>query len=104
MTIHLSTRIRKKLEERHGVTEEEIRQCFRNLEGEFLADDREEHRTNPPTYWFIAETNTQRKLKIVFIASAVQSADGARKTRIDIKTAYPPNAVEIDIYERCGKC
>lgn len=103
MAIHMSDRIRKKLAERHGVTEEEVCQCFRNVEGEYLLDGREEHRSNPPSYWFIAETNKRRKLKIVFIAQAVENPDGTKKTRIDIKTAYPPDPVEVGIYERHGK-
>jgi len=49
------------------VTEAEIHECFWNRTGRTLIDDREEHRTKPPTRWFIAETAAGRHLKIVFI-------------------------------------
>jgi hypothetical protein len=101
MAISISPRIREKLAERHGVTEDEIRQCFINLEGEYIRDTREEHDTVPPTYWFISETTTRRKLKILFVARKVDTIDGP-KTRIDIKTAYEPSQEEIDLYARRG--
>lgn len=59
-----------------------------------LIDDREDHRRNPPTLWFIAETNKGRLLKIVF-----QNRDA----NCHIITAYEPNQDEIRIYERKSK-
>lgn len=98
----MSPRIRQKLEDKHGVSEEEVRQCFQNVEGEFLRDRREDHRTDPPTHWFIAPTNRNRLLKVVFVARKEEAEDGTR-VRIDVKTAYPPAQDEIDIYDRHGK-
>ena len=98
MKLNISAQVREKLEKKHGVTENEIRQCFENREGGFLEDAREEHQTDPPTQWFVAETNKRRKLKVVFIAR--QTKDGIR---IAIRTAYPANADEIRIYEKFGK-
>jgi uncharacterized DUF497 family protein len=96
--IEISDSIREKLLKKHGVTPEEVSQCFANREGGFLEDTREEHRTDPPTQWFVSETDRRRKLKVVFIAR--QTRDGPR---IFIRTAYPANADEIRIYERFGK-
>jgi hypothetical protein len=96
--IVVSPKVAAKLQEKHGVTPDEVRQCFINREGGFLEDTREEHRTDPPTQWFVAETNKQVRLKIVFIQR--QTAAGPR---IDIRTAYPPNDEEIRIYEKYGK-
>ncbi|ONN66733.1 ADP-ribosyl-(dinitrogen reductase) hydrolase [Herbaspirillum sp. VT-16-41] len=76
------------------VTEKEVCECFDNKCGENLIDDREDNRTDPATLWFIAETNKGRLLKIVFIFQ-----DGSFR----LKTAYDPNQVEIDIYEKYGK-
>ncbi len=64
----------------------------------FLEDDREEHRTDPATQWFIAETNQRRKLKVVFILR-----HDLRSKRIDIRTAFEPNAEEMRIYEKHAK-
>lgn len=102
MPICISTRVKLKLAEKHGgVTEDEIIQCFQNLEGDYLRDPREQHDPDPPSYWFISETNQRRLLKIVFIARKMDSLDGS-KVRIDIKTAYPPDAAEIELYARRG--
>lgn len=98
MQLDISDQIREKLAKKHGVTEKEIRQCFENRDGGFLEDTREDHKTDPPTQWFVAETNSRRKLKVVFIAR--QAGNGIR---IAIRTAYPANADEIRIYERFGK-
>lgn len=69
---------------------DEVIECFSNRDGSFLEDTREVHKTNPKTQWFIAETNRGKKLKIVFI----QFPDGS----VRIKSAYPPNTVELYIY------
>lgn len=74
MPLWYSDEVRKKLAEKHKVSEDEVRQCFENREGDYLEDTREEHRTDPPTHWFV-----------------------------EIKTAYPANPTEIDIYNRLGK-
>jgi len=42
--------------------------------------------------WFIAETERERLLKIVFI----ELDDGS----YEIKTAYEPNVIEVRIYEK----
>jgi uncharacterized DUF497 family protein len=81
--------VRTKLRDRHKVTEREVSQCFINRTGGLLEDTREKHKTNPPTEWFIAETNHGRALKICFVQVG---------TAIHIKSAYPPNAEEVRIY------
>lgn len=83
----------EKLKTKHGVTEAEIRQCFLNRKGRLLVDNRVLTRTNPSTLWFIAETNKQKSLKIVY----VQDGD-----QVFIKTAYPPNEIELAIYLKYG--
>jgi hypothetical protein len=57
-----------------------------------LEDTRVNNRTEPPTMWFIAETDKGRQLKIVFI----ELADG----NYEIKTAYEANGIEVKIYEK----
>lgn len=61
----------------------------------FLEDAREEHRTHPPTQWFIAQTDTGRRLKVVFVEDVDAGA-------IHIKTAYESNATEEKIYGQHG--
>jgi hypothetical protein len=87
------TRHQGKVKKKHCVAEEEITQCFASRTGRYLMDQREDHQTDPPTLWFIAETDYGRLLKIVFIS---QDND------IIIKTAYAPNETEINIYTRHG--
>lgn len=90
MALRISPKIRKKLAEKHNVSEQEILECFASREKKYLEDTREDHKTDPPTLWFVAETDFGRKLKIAFM----QDKDGD----IHIKTAYPANEEEIRIY------
>lgn len=68
LNLNISKAISKKLFEKHDIT-----------------------RANPPTLWFIAETNQGRALKVVFI----ELQNGI----YEIKTAYEPNKTEVKIYE-----
>ena len=80
-----------KLAKKHNVNQKEVEQCFVNREGGLLTDDREDHKTNPPTLWFVAPTNKNRILKVAYIQ------DGKE---IIVKTAYEANMEEIRIYEK----
>ena len=64
----ISARVRQKLADKHNVVPAEVEQCFLNFNGsQFLEDEREEHRTDPSTKWFISETDSGRLLKICFM-------------------------------------
>lgn len=91
MALLISEAIGSKLATKHNVTKREIEQCFDNRTGGLLLDTRPGRATDPPTRWFIAETNRHRSLKIVFVQVG---------NDIHLKTAYEPNAVEMDIYRR----
>jgi len=89
----ISDQIATKLKDKHGVTPAEVEQCFLNRTGKFLIDTREDHVTNPPTQWFVAETNRGRKLKVAFVFKA---------GKVYLKTAYDPNPKELAIYNAHG--
>lgn len=97
MKIAITPKVLAKLEQKHGVTPKEVEQCFLNRTGGFLEDTREQHRTDPPTQWFIGETNKGRRLKVVFVRRQIEAGP-----QIDLRTAYVPNAEEIRIYEKFG--
>jgi hypothetical protein len=86
----ISQKVQQKLQEKHHLTVDDVRQCFANREGGFLVDSRDEHKTDPPTLWFIAENFYGRLIKVVF----VPTADG----KVSVKTAYEPNQLEISLY------
>jgi hypothetical protein len=90
----ISTAVLEKLKNKHGVTRREVEQCFENKVGNYLSDDREDHKTDPVTLWFVSLTNCNRLLKITFIF-----VDG----NIHIKSAYEPSDAVIEIYDRRGK-
>jgi len=92
--IVITERIQAKLAEKHKVTRAEIEECFLNREGGLLLDEREDHKTDPPTLWFISETDAGRTLKIVFV-----ERDGI----VFLKTAYDANEDEKRIYEQKAK-
>ena len=82
---YFSDDVLEKLEVKHDVTEQEVKQCFNNLSTRTLVENREKHKTSPDTRWFIAETRTGRQLKVCFMLLS---------RKIHIKTAYEPNAKE----------
>jgi len=91
--LEISSTVRHKLATKHSVTEIEIIECFssRELNKKFLTDDREDNQTNPPTLWFIGETDSGRILKVVFIYN---------QERFIIKTSYEANENEKRIYAK----
>ncbi len=89
MAFIISRNVLDKLATKHRVSVEEIEQCFASRTGTYLEDSREEHKTDPPTRWFIGETDMGRKLKVVFIQ---------RDGETIIRTAYEANDDEKRIY------
>lgn len=80
----------RKLRQKHNVSEREVIECFGTRKKTALIDNREEHRTDPPTRWFIAETDAGRRLKVLYIRLS--------PTEVVIRTAYEPNADEERVY------
>jgi hypothetical protein len=62
-------------------------------QGRLLLDERAQTKTEPPTLWFLAFTDQQRLLKIVYIQI---------NEVLHLKTAYEPNDVEIKLYKTYG--
>jgi hypothetical protein len=91
--LDISSAVKRKLFAKHSVTEEEILECFNNRDGNLLTDSREEHRTNPATQWFIADTDKGRTLKVIFI---IHQDSG----RVTIKSSFSPSATVIELYEK----
>ena len=91
MALIISPQISDKLLKKHGVSHREVEQCFENRYGRALIDNSEKHKTNPPTMWFVAPTNRQRVLKIVYIQE---------HGNIYLKTAYEPSTAVVELYER----
>lgn len=94
MALIISPQTEAKLNGKHGVTRLEVEQCFSNRTGQLLEDAREQHRTDPPTWWFIAPTNKGRLLKVCFVA---------RDGNLYLRTAYPPNDNELCLYVTKGQ-
>lgn len=94
MRLIISQAIQSKLTKSHAVTRKEVEECFENREGRLLLDPREAHWTDPPTMWFLAETNHQRMLKIIFVQ---------RDHDLFLKSAFDPNAEERRIYKKYGR-
>ena len=94
MSLKCSPEVRQKLAQKHGVSLEEVQECIANRVAGSLEDTREFHKSDPPTQWLIAETNSGRQLKLVFI---VKDGD------VIVKTAYVPNQQEKRIYNKYAK-
>jgi hypothetical protein len=91
MRLVISQAVLKKLTEKHRVTRQEVEQCFENrISGRLLRDTREEHLTDPPTWWFIADTDAGRTLKVVFVQ---------RGDLVFLKTSYDANEDELQIWK-----
>lgn len=91
ISYHISEVVAKKLNEKHNVSEREVLQCFQNRHGKYAYDTRDSHQTNPPSLWFIAETDAGRRLKVAFMRYS--------KTDYVIKSGYEPNADEERLYQ-----
>ena len=66
-----------------------------SYEGILLEDNREEHRTDPPTEWFLVRVRKGLILKIVVVIDF----DGIAY----LKSAYgPPNKGVLRIFKRTG--
>lgn len=92
MRLIASPSVQRKLQTKHGVSVDEVEQCFLNQTRVFLEDDRTEHLTMPPTMWFIAETDHGRTLKVVFVEHP--------SNVYELKTAYEPSPEEERIYDK----
>ncbi len=93
MAIVISPKIRDKLARKHNVKPEEVEQCFANRNGNYILEVRKQHEANVPTYWFIAETNYRRRLKVVFISE---------HGNIYLKSAFEPTDGEVENYLKYG--
>jgi len=91
--LFISDAILEKIQAKHSVSRLEVIQCFANRYGKLLFDNREKHQTKPPTLWFIAKTNKNRALKIVYIQL---------NNKVLLKSAFEPNEIEIEIYRKFG--
>ena len=89
MDLVISPKVQQKLSAKHHVTKDEIVQCFMNRDGPNLIDEREDHATNPPTLWFIGETDVGRQLKVVFVPE---------HGNLYLRTAFSPTAYQAQIY------
>ena len=90
LNIEISPGIEHKLRTKHKVEIEEVIECFANVTHGFVQDTREEHKTNPPTHWFIEQTDNARLLYIAFIHTD--------KTTV-IKTAFEPSQKRMRAYK-----
>lgn len=89
MSLIISPRVRQKLATKHDVTREEVEQCFMNHDGPYLTDEREEHASDPPTLWFIGETDAGRELKVVFVPE---------HGNVYLRTAFTPTPGQARVY------
>lgn len=94
MDLKISPRVLEKLRDKHDVSSQDVAECFANRHGPFFTDSREDHRTDPPTYWFVSETDTGKILKVVFVRYEGFFA---------IKSAFPPEDGSDALYEELCK-
>jgi uncharacterized DUF497 family protein len=89
--LKISPEVLEKITKRHNVTVSEVEHAFANRIKGLLKDNREQHKTDPPTLWFVACTNAGRLLKIVYIQAGHD---------IHLKSAFDPNEDEKRIYDK----
>jgi uncharacterized DUF497 family protein len=78
--------VSQKLRQKHGISVREVEECFYNRTHSLLIDVREEHKTDPPTQWFIAETDLGKMLKVCFVMN---------EREITIKTAFHTESQDL---------
>jgi hypothetical protein len=89
----ISPKIQQKIADpSHGsLTERDVRECFMNRCGRVCLDDREEHKTDPVTKWFVASNHQGRALKIVYVED---------DEHVYLKSAYPATKTIEDMFNR----
>lgn len=88
--LRISQVVLEKLNHKHGVNRREVEQCFENKCGMYLLDDREDHKSDPPTLWFVAPTSQGRLLKIIFIY---------REGQVHLRSAFDADAAVQRLYD-----
>lgn len=96
MSLVIYPMILQKLKAKHRVAVHEVEEAFLNRTGPLASEVRPQNIGAVPRYWFISETDTGRRLKIVF-------ADDPTETGPVIITAYEPNPREEKLYESITK-
>jgi hypothetical protein len=89
--LKISDDVLEKITKEHNVKVSEVEHAFANRYAGLLEDKRAQHRTDPPTLWFVAPTNAGRQLKIVYMQIGLE---------IHLKSAFDPNAEEERIYAK----
>ena len=80
-----------KLRDKHQVSPQEVEQAFLNRLGKLATETRPNNQGDSPRFWFISETDSSRRLKVVY-------ADDPTESGPVIITAYEPNAKEESLY------
>lgn len=91
VNLRISEAVLQKLRDKHNVTRREVEQCFENKCGLYLEDEREDHKSDPPTLWFVAPTSTGRMLKVIFIY---------RDGQVHLRSAYDADHAAQSMYDR----
>ncbi len=86
-----SQEISDKLAKRQ-IDEFDIRACLANREGTFVEETKLTHITNPASYWFIAEDDKGRILKISFMYYTAAA-------EMHIKSAFEASEKQINEYK-----
>ena len=94
MELIVSPKIKNKLKNKHKVTIEEVHQCISNIQGELIEDTAEIHQTIPPSFWFVAQTDYGRELKVVLVSKG---------DKIFFKTAFDAKIAHIQLYKSLNK-
>lgn len=89
--LHFDETIKRKLQVKHNVECSEVAECFANVTLGFVEDTRESHKTNPPTYWFVEQTDKGRLLFVAFMFIDKQ---------VVIKTAFDATQDRLKIYRQ----
>lgn len=92
MNIVIYPKILQKLNEKHGVSRDEVEQAFMNRTGQLAEEVRPKNQGGDPRFWFISETDTGRRLKVVFVFDEEEPGPV-------VITAYDPNPKEESLYE-----
>lgn len=89
--LRIDESIKRKLQVKHNVECSEVAECFANVTLGYLEDTRESHKTDPPTYWFVEQTDKGRQLFVAFMF-----IDG----QVVIKTAYDADERRLKLYRK----
>jgi hypothetical protein len=95
LRLYIAPSVLKKCNNKHNITEEEIREAWDRYNGPEFEDTRESNRSNPATQWFIVKIGSGRILNLAYIPFDDEGV-------ATLRTCFVPAQPKINVFLKHG--